>query len=107
MMDLFLDIQAFTFGQPFSVDLMTCLKGHVAVMRLSKTQEVPDFLTWQTKTWFYAAFVMQEKRWESHPQTMHVTVSPCVNLESLGAHEVKIAKKDSSDMLIKIRRQSS
>lgn len=76
-------------------------------MRLSKTQEVPDFLTWQTKTWFYAAFVMQEKRWESHPQTMHVTVSPCVNLESLGAHEVKIAKKDSSDMLIKIRRQSS
>lgn len=50
---------------------------------------------------------MQERPWESHPQTMHVTVSPCVNLESLGAHEVKIAKEDSSDMLIKIRRQSS
>lgn len=103
-MDLFLDIQAFTFGQQFSVELMTWLNGHVAVMSLSKTQES----TWRPNMANEnLSEFMQERPWESHPQTMHVTVSPCVNLESLGAHEVKIAKEDSSDMLIKIRRQSS
>ena len=73
-------------------------------MSLSKTQES----TWRPNMANEnLSEFMQKRPWESHPQTMHVTVSPCVNLESLGAHEVKIAKEDSSDMLIKIRRQSS